>query len=200
MQHSNSYMTESMYPYTLQVQEGISINSKELGRLATLLIRLISILREEGVPKNNFDKTAVRVARKLDKELEIWDLYRRRDEEEYRDLSLELSNAIDNRKMLHIKRKLGNIGDEELSLKLSVADWGIEDLKLKKLRIEHSVNALNNLRSLFAYEDIEELYTVSKNNYEILREISLGSEITEFLIMVLDKLSKAVTSTNPSTL
>ena len=200
MQHSNSYMTESMYPYTLQVQEGISINSKELGRLATLLIRLISILREEGVPKNNFDKTAVRVARKLDKELEIWDLYRRRDEEEYRALSLELSNAIDNRKMLHIKRKLGNIGDEELSLKLSVADWGIEDLKLKKLRIEHSVNALNNLRSLFAYEDIEELYTVSKNNYEILREISLGSEITEFLIMVLDKLSKAVTSTNPSTL
>lgn len=200
MQHSSSYMTESMYPYTLQVPEGISSNSKELARLATLLIRLICILQEEGVPKKSFDKTALRVARKLDKELEIWDLYRMRDEEEYEALSKELSNAIDYRKMLHIKRKLGNIGDEELSLKLSVADWSIEDLKLKKLRIEHSVNALNNLRSLFAYEDIEELYTVSKNNYEILKELSLGSEITEFFINVLNNLSKAVTSPNPSTL
>lgn len=193
-------MTESMYPYTLQVPEGISSNSKELARLATLLIRLISILLEGDVPKRSFDKTVERVAKKLDKELDIWDLYRLRDEEEYIALCKELASAIDNRKMLHIKRKLGNIGDEELSLKLSVADWNIEDLKLRKLRIEHCVDALNNLRGLFAYEDVEELYNISKNNYEALRDLLLDSEMTGFLINVFNKLSKAITNSNPSTL
>jgi hypothetical protein len=200
MQYSYAYAVESMYPYSLEVSECITGNNMELTQQATLLIRLLNLLQDDGVPHKSYDRIVERITRKLMKNLELWELYIMKHQEEYAALNLELETVIDERKMLHIKKKLGEICAEEYSLKLSVADWSIEDLRAKRLQTEKSINVLNRLRGLFAPSDIETLYVLSKNDYESIKYLGLESNVYKFLTQVLTRLAKATAYTRPSTL
>ena len=164
----NMYRVESIYPYSIEVPEIITKISREITRNATLLIRLIKLLHEDGASISDSDYKIKRITKKLQNQLELLYTHHKTEQEEYNTLSTELNNAIIERDTLHIKRKIGEICEGEYSLKLSVANWSIEDLRGKKGALLNSLKAMENLKGLPVLGDIEDLYQISKNNYQSL--------------------------------
>jgi hypothetical protein len=196
----DTYMVESIYPYSIDIPETITKMSREITRNATLLIRLLNLLREEGVRISDLEYTLIRLTKRLKNLLKLLDIYHKADEEEYNTLSAELDNALLERDALHIKIKINEICDEEYSLKLSVANWTIEDLRAKKNNLEKGIDALENLKGLTEFRDVDDLYQISKNNYHSLNSLELEPYTRELLINTLSKILERVTYSGPSTL
>lgn len=196
----NTYMIDSIYPYSIEVPMVITKISREITRNATLLIRLIKLLQEDGASISDLDYKIKRITKKLQNQLEILDTHHKTEREEYDILCTEFDNAIIERDVLHIKRKIDEICDGEYSVKLSVADWSVEDLGAKKDDLENSLKAMENLKGLSVLGDIEELYQISKNNYQALNGLELEPCTLEILIHTLSKILETVTCSGPSTL
>ena len=196
----NMYRVESIYPYSIEVPEIITKISREITRNATLLIRLIKLLHEDGSSISDSDYKIKRITIKLQNQLELLYTHHKTEQEEYNTLSTELNNAIIERDALHIKRKIGEICEGEYSLKLSVANWSIEDLRGKKEALLNSLKAMENLKGLPVLGDIEDLYQISKNNYQSLYGLELEPCTTELLIHTLSKILETITYSGPSTL
>ncbi len=196
----NTYMIDSIYPYSIEVPMVITKISREITRNATLLIRLIKLLQEDGASISDLDYKIKRITKKLQNQLEILDTHHKTEREEYDILCTEFDNAIIERDALHIKRKIDEICDGEYSVKLSVADWSVEDLGAKKDDLENSLKAMETLKGLPVLGDIEELYQISKNNYQALNGLELEPCTLEILIHTLSKILETVTYSGPSTL
>lgn len=97
MQSSYAYTVESTYPYSLEVSECITNHNLVVTRPAFLLINLVSILLEEDVTENRYNRAIERIASRLEKHLDLWDLFLREEEEECMALSLKLEASIDER-------------------------------------------------------------------------------------------------------
>ena len=193
-------MIEEIYPYSIEVPEIITKISREITRNATLLIRLVKLLQEDGVPISDSDYNINRLTKKLQNQFALLDTYQRTDQMEYDALSSELDNAIIERDALHIKRRINEICEMEYSLKLSMANWGIEDLRVKKDDLENSLKAMENLKGFLVLGDIEDLYQISKNNFQSVNCLELEPYTKERLINTLSKILDAITHSGPSTL
>jgi hypothetical protein len=193
-------MIDSIYPYSIEVPMVITKISREITRNATLLIRLIKLLHEDGASITDLDYKIKRITKKLQNQLELLDTHHKTEQEEYDSVSTEFYDTILERDALHVKRKIDGICDEEYSLKLSVADWSIEDLRSKKDALENSLKAMENLKGLPVLGDLEDLYQISKNNYQALNGLELEPCTLEILIHTLSKILETVTYSGPSTL
>ena len=194
------YTVESIFPYSIEIPEIITKISREITRNATLLIRLIKLLHEDGASISDADYKIKRITKKLQNQLEILYTHHKTEREEFDTLSIEFDNAIIKRDSLHIKRKIGEICEGEYSLKLSVANWSIEDLRAKKNALENSLKAMENLKGLPVLGDIEDLYQISKNNYQSIYGLELEPCTAELLIHTLSKILETITYSGPSTL
>ena len=194
------YTVESIYPYSIEIPEIITKISREITRNATLLIRLIKLLHEDGASLSDSDYKINRITKKLQNQLKLLDTHHKTEQEEYNTLSTELKNAIIERDALHIKRKIGEICVGEYSLKLSVANWSVEDLRVKMDDLENSLKAMETLKGLPVLKDIEDLYQISKNNYQSLNGLELEPYTLEILINTLSKILETITYSGPSTL
>jgi hypothetical protein len=193
-------MIESIYPYSIDIPVAITKISREFTRNATLLIRLIKLLQEEGAQIDDPDYKIIRITKKLQSLLKLSDTYYKTYQEEYNTLSAELDNAIQETDELNIKRRINDICEEEYYLKLSVANWTLEDLRVKKTDLGKSLKALKNLKGLTEFKDIDDLYQISKNNYNSLNVIELEPCTLEILIPTLSELLETVRHSGPSTL
>jgi len=196
----NMYRVESIHPYSIEVPEIITKISREITRNATLLIRLIKLLHEDGASISDSDYKIKRITKKLQNQLELLNTHQKTEQEEYTSLSNELNNAIIERDALHIKRKIDEICEGEYSLKLSVANWSVEDLRVKMDDLENSLQAMETLKGLPVLKDIEDLYQISKNNYQSLNGLELEPYTLEILINTLSKILETITYSGPSTL
>ena len=196
----NMYRVESIYPYSIEVPEIITKISREITRNATLLIRLIKLLHEDGASISDSDYKIKRITKKLQNQLELLNTHQKTEQEEYTSLSNELNHAIIERDALHIKRKIDEICEGEYSLKLSVANWSVEDLRVKMDDLENSLQAMETLKGLPVLKDIEDLYQISKNNYQSLNGLELEPYTLEILINTLSKILETITYSGPSTL
>jgi hypothetical protein len=196
----NMYLAESIYPYSIEIPEIITKISREITRNATLLIRLTKLLLENGESISDADYKIKRITKKLQNQLELLFTHYKTEREEFDTLKTEFDNAIIERDALHIKRKIGDICEGEYSLKLSVANWSIQDLRAKKEALENSLKAMETLKGLPVLGDIENLYQISKNNYQSLNGLKLEPYTTELLVHTLSKILETVTYSGPSTL
>jgi hypothetical protein len=196
----DTHMIESIYPYSIDIPVAITKISREFTRNSTLLIRLIKLLQEEGTQIDDPDYKIIRITKKLQNLLKLSDTYYKTYQEEYNTLSAELDNAILERNELNIKRRINDICEEEYYLKLSVANWTLEDLRVKKTDLGKSLKALENLKGLTEFKDIDDLYQISKNNYHSLNVIELEPCTLEILIPTLSELLETVRHSGPSTL
>jgi hypothetical protein len=193
-------MIESIYPYSIEIPVAITKISREFTRNATLLLKLIKLLQKEGAQIDDPDYKIIRITKKLQNLLLLSDTYNKTYQEEYNTLSAELDKAILERDELHIRRRIDEIFEEEYYLKLSVANWTVEDLRVKKTDLEKSLNALENMKGLTEFKDIDDLYQISKNNYHSLNVLELEPYTLETLIHTLSKILETVKHSGPSTL
>jgi hypothetical protein len=198
--YNNMHVIENIYPYSIEVPEIITKISREITRNATLLIRLVKLLQEKGAPISNPDYKINRITKKLQNQLTLLDTYQKADLIEYDAISSELDNAIIERDALHIKRRINEICEMEYSLKLSMANWSIENLRAVKDDLGNSLKALDNLKGLLVLGDIEDLYQLSKDNYKSLNCLELEPYTIERLINTLSKILETITHSGPSTL
>lgn len=196
----NMFRVEDNYPYSIEVPENITEMNREITRNATLLIRLIKLIQEDGVPISDSHYIMKRIISKLLNQLELWDTHLKTDQEEYDTICAELEKVIIERDGLHIKRKIDDICEEEYSLKLLVADWSIEDLRAKRVNLENRLNALKNMKGLYVFGDIEDLYEISKNCYQLLNGLELEPDTSKKLTQTLSKILEIITLKESSTI
>jgi hypothetical protein len=198
--HPDTNMIESIYPYSIDIPVAITKISREFTRNSTLLLKLIKLLQKEGAQIDDPDNKIIRITKKLQNLLLLSDTYQKTYQEEYNTLSAELDKAILERDELQIRRRIDEIFEEEYYLKLPVADWTVEDLRVKKTDQEKSLKALENLKGLTVFKDVDDLYQISKNNYHSLNVLELEPSTLEILINTLSKILETVTPSGPSTL
>ena len=197
--YTDNYAVEDIYPHSIELPEIVTRMSREITRNATLLIRIINLL-QKGAPLTDEEYIIKRITKKLLNQFILWENHYRVEKEEYTLTNSELEKAELERETLHIKRKLNDITEEAYSLKLSVSDWDVKDLSVKKTDLEKNLKAYKNLRGLQVFIDVNDLYEISKNQYQILDELSLEQGTVRLLKLTLTKILESVTSKNPSTL
>ena len=176
----------------IEASECVTVNNKEIMKQATILLRLIKLLDTYGGSQSNYGDLVEGIARKLETHLDIWTLYLRKDEEELAASSLELGKVMDDREILQVKRNVGEIGDEEYRLKMAALDWSVEHLKVKKHQMENSVKAMSTLHNQLEPEYVEEIIQVTQSNYQDIRGLELGTELTEMIIKNITRLAETV--------
>jgi hypothetical protein len=197
--HDN-YMIEAIYPYSIEVPEIITRISREITRNSTLLIKLIRLIQEDGVSVSDLDYRINRIIKKILNQLTLLETYYKTEQEEYDAINAELEDALIERDALHIKSRIKEISDEEYSIKLSVANWTVEDLTSRKKVLENILKAMDDLKGLMLVSDIDVLYRISKNNYQTLNNLKIELYTRERLIYVLSKILEIITDPRPSTI
>ena len=190
MHSSNDLVSGYADQTIMDASECVTANNKEIMKQTTILLRLIKLLDTYGKPRNTYDSLVGRIARKLDTCIDIWTLYLRKDQEELAASSLELEKAMDDREVLEIKRNVGEIGDEEYRLKIAALDWSVEHLKVKKRQMEGSVMAMSTLHDQLEPEYVEEIRQVTQSNYQNIRGLELGTELSEMIIRNITRISE----------
>ena len=192
MHSSNDLVSGYADQTIIEASECVTANNKEIMKQASILIRLIKLLDTYGGSSNHYGDLVGRIAGKLDTCLDIWTLYLRNDEAELSASSLELERAMDDREVLQIKRNVGEIGDEEYRLKMAALDWSVEHLKEKKSRMESSVKAMSTLHNQLDSEYVGEINRFAQSNYQNIRGLDLGAELTEMIIKNFTRLAQIV--------
>ena len=199
--HPNDYMVESIYPYSIDTPEIITKTNRELTRNATLLIRTIQLLRNDGSLITNMNHNFERLTKTILNNLLLFKTRLKINREEYEVIKAELKNAELDREALHVQRRIGEIVDAEYSLKLSVADWTVSDLAIHRDDLKKSIKAMDELKdNILSFKDVNELYQISKNNYKAINYLELLPHTKEKLIYTLSKLLEIITSSNQSTI
>ena len=194
------YMIESIYPYSIEVPEIITRISREITRNSTLLIKLIELLQEDGASITDLDYRINRLIIKLQNLFMLLEAYYKTEKEEYDTISAELKDALVERDAFHIKRKINEISDEEYSIKLSVANWTVKELTSKKDSLGKILETREDLKGILLFSDIDDLYKISKNNYQSLNSLMIESYTREKLINTLSKILEMVNKAHPSTI
>ena len=188
MHSSSDLVSEYAAQTIIEAPEGVTANNREIMKQATILIKLIKYLDNDRRPRA-YDDLVERITRKLEIHLDIWGLYLKRDEEELAASSLELERALESKALLRIRSEVGDVGDEEYRLKMASAEWSIENLEGKKSRLEGGVRAMGSLRGQLESEVMDEVYEVSRNDFEKIKRLELGSELTETIIKSVSKIA-----------
>ena len=118
----------------------------------------------------------------MENNLELWNVYNRKLNWETMNYDEELESVLNDREILMVRRKIGDIGDEEFNLKINAVNWDIEALSIKKHKLEKSISLLNSLGSQIENEDIDDFKKYAKNNYIVLKELELSIDIYEMFI------------------
>ena len=192
MHSSNDLVSGYADQTIMDASECVTANNKEIMKQASILLRLIKLLDTYGGSQNSYGDLVEGIAGKLETHLDIWALYLRKDEAELAASRLELDKAMDDREVLEIKRNVGETGDEEHRLKMAALDWSIEHLKVKKHRMESSVKAMSTLHNQLEPAYVEEINQIARSNYQNIRGLDLGAELTEKIINNITRLAEIV--------
>ena len=188
--HSANVLESGIAEQFVDASLAVVANNDELMRQATILVRLIKLMDgSEG--HQDMDELVGRVARSLETHLGIYELYLRKDREALASSSLELEKALETREMLTVRREVGDIRDQEYSLKMAVADWGIDNYRAKTRELKSSVAAMSNLRDRFESEFIDDLGRLAVDDYRKIRGLGVGSELSEMIIGSFRKISES---------
>ena len=189
--HSGNVLESGLGGQVVDASVAVVANNDELVRQATILVRLIDVMDGSG-GRQDVDGLMVRVARSLETHLGIYELYLRKDREALASCSLELERALETREMLGVRREVGDISDEEFGLKMAVADWGIENYRAKTQALERSVTAMSGLGDRFESEFLEDVRGLAVDDYRRVRDLGLGSELSEMIIGSFRKISESL--------
>jgi len=183
---------EDSYPYSIQVPEIITKTCREITRNSTLLIRLLRLILDEGPPPKDYENLIKRTTNKLNNQYGIWDAHYKADQDEYHILNNELEDALLMRSSLQAKSKLGDINEMEYVLNLSIVDWSINELKTKCSILKDNLEAMNNLRVLLDSEDVNFLYHLSKNNFVLLKSLTIKPDTMGMLLQCLSEMLNTI--------
>ena len=199
-QINHNYMIEAIYPYSIEIPEIITRISREITRNSTLLIKLIKLIQEDGVSVSDLDYRINRIISKILNQLTLLETYYKAEQEEYDAINAELEDALVERDALHVKSRIKEINDEEYSIKLSVANWTVEDLTSRRKVLENILKAMDDLKGLMLVSDIDVLYRISKNDFQTLNNLKIELYTRERLIYVLSNILEIITDSRPSTI
>ena len=182
MQSSITHVSNNTNPIVEKAFDCIAGNNKEIMNNATILIRLIKIIRADRTPPMYYNKIVQKTGKKLQNYLELWNLYNRNMKEEMLTYNEELESVLKDREILIVRKKIGDICEKEYRLKISAANWETENLKMKKLQLENSMSHLNSLGGQIEPEDADEIRWHVHDDFKTIRELELDNEVSDMLI------------------
>ncbi len=192
MQSSIIHVSNNTNPIVEKAFDCIAGNNKEIMNNATILIRLIKIIRVDRTPPMYYNKIAQKIGKKLQNYLELWNLYDRNMKEEMLTFNEELESVLKDREMLIVRKKIGDICEKEYRLKLSAANWETENLKMKKLQLENRMSQMDSLGGQMEPEDTDEIRRYVHDDFKTIRELELDNELSDMLLNNIKTIAKII--------
>ena len=182
MQSSSIHVSTNTNPIVEKAFDCIAGNTKEIMKYATILIRLIKIMRADRTPSVYYNKIAKKTGKKLQKDLELWNLYNRDNKEEMLTYFDELESVLKDREILIVRKKIGDICEKEYEVKLSAVNWDAENLNNKIVHLEKIMSELNCLGGQIESEDADEIRWHVHDDFKTMRELDLDNDVSDMLI------------------
>ena len=182
LQSSLTYVSDYSHPKLENTSDSIARNNEEISKQATSLIRLIKKIQTDRTPLIGIDKITQRIVKKMQSNLELWDIYHRNNKEDSLAFNEELKSVLKDREILLVRKKIGDICDKEYRLKLASVNWDIMNLHKKKLQLEKRITTLNSLRDQLDPGDIDEIRWHAQDDYKTIRELKLGKDVCDMVI------------------
>jgi len=182
MQSSITHVSTNTNPIVDKAFDCIAGNNKKIMNNATILIRLIKIIRVDRTPPRYYITIAQKTGKKLLKDLELWNLYNRDNKEDMLTYNDELESVLKDREMLIVRKKIGDICEKEYRVKLSAANWDAKNLNNKILHLEKTMSDLNSLGDQIESEDADEIRRHVHDDFKTIRELELDNEVSDMLI------------------
>jgi hypothetical protein len=192
MQSNKTYVSLKTEPMVENALDCIAVTNKEIINKTTIFIRLIKILRSDRITPTPYIKIAQKIGKKLQYYLELWNLYNRNMKEETLTYNEELESVLKDKDLLIVRMKIDDICEKEYDMKLSVANWDAENLNFKILHLEKNMRNLNCLSDLIEAEDAEEIKRLVQNEFQTIKDLELGNEVSEMLINNISTIAKII--------
>lgn len=189
-----SVQLEDLYGVTLQRNDGdlecIIKNNNDIKKLAIMQIRLTKLLLEDKLSIEGYSMIEKKYSSELKNSIELRELYLKRVQEESKVNAKELESVLEYKELVSVRKKLGDMGDEEYKLKTAVYNWDINNLNRRKSELDKSLEILQELPSHIHSETIEELNRLSYDNFKVIKESYLDDIMCEKLINTIKNIER----------
>jgi hypothetical protein len=184
---------EVLHAYTLEGEGGLldSIvnNNDEIKRLATMLMRLTKLLLKKKMSPEEFSKIVEKYDNKLQSAIELRELYGKMIQEESLVNAKELESILDDKELITVRKKIGDMGDEEFRIKLAAVNWDINKINQKTDHLEKCLSLIQSLPSQIGPEDAEEISRLAR---DLIKDVKLDEETKNNLTNNIKMIAKLV--------
>lgn len=189
-----SVQLEDVYSVTLHRNEGdldfFTKNNNDIKKLAIMQVRLTNLLLEDKLSVDGFRMIEKKYGSELKNSIELRDLYLKRIQEESKVNEKELESVLEYKELVSVRKKLGDMGDEEYKLKTAVYNWDINNLNRRKTELKKSLEILQELPNQIHSETVDELNRLSYDNFKVIKESSLDDDVCEKLINTIKNIER----------
>jgi hypothetical protein len=150
---------------------------EDIKRLVLLLTRLTKLLLEENIDPKGYIQISQKYNHKLENNLEMRELYLKRIQKESQVNDEEMETVLQNKELLEVRKKIGDISEEEYEIKLAAIHWDINNINEKQDHQKKNLKLLQGLRKQISSEELETIITISKNIETIIKNMDLDPEV-----------------------
>ena len=174
-----SVQLEVLHAYAQQgggLEESILQNNNEIKRLATMLTRLTDLLLEGKMAPEEYATIALKYDNKLRSSIELRELYSKRIQEESMINIKELDSVLQDKELLSVRKKIGDMCDQEYRIKVAAVNWDINKINKKTDHLKMCLSLLQSLPHQVEPEISEEIGRLAEDNCKALKNTRLDAE------------------------
>jgi hypothetical protein len=120
------------------------------------------------------------------------ELYLKRIQKESQYNEVEMEAVLKSKEILQVKRKVGDVGEEEYRIKLAAIDWDINNITEKQNHQKKSLRMLCGVSEQISSENLEKVTNISSNIENSIANMDVDQEVKETATQNMKMVSKII--------
>ena len=192
-----SVQLEVLHAYAQQgaggLEESILQNNIEIKKLATMLTRLTNLLLEGKMAPEEYVTIALKYDNELQSSIELRNLYSKRIQDESQFNLKELERVLENKELVAVRKKIGDMYEEEYKIKMAAVTWDINKINKKTDHLKMCLKVMQSLPRQVEPEVSEEITRLARDNCKALKDTQLDAEAKKKLASNIKVLAQIIT-------
>lgn len=172
------------------LMDSIIYNTSENKKLTAIIVKLTQLLLEEKVSYDEFVNISLKYGNKLSSSLELRELYNKRIQEDATVNLRELETVLENKELLIVRKKIGDMQEDEYEIKLAALNWDINKMHSSAEYLKKCINLIKTLPNQIEPSDASYIHELSKDDYKAIKKTKLSTECKKRLMKNIIAISK----------
>ncbi len=150
---------------------------KDVCKLISMNVKLIKLLVDGKIKLNEYKKISSKNEKTLQDTLKYREFTKERILEDVSNKKIELEEAYSLKDIIDVRKKIGDIDEQEYKLKLKAVLWDINNYNEEIKILEVALEKLDNIKIPLNYEVLDDLVELSSQNYKNIQKAELTKEV-----------------------